>query len=339
MESNKKTLTTSSERKAKIKKFLSKNGVPVLFMLPYILIFIVFFIYPFFYGIYISFFKWNIFIPEKTEFVGLANYITILFGDVEGALPGAETIHKYFVIGLKNTCLFVLISVPLLIIIPLILALLLDIEPKGYKFFRTLLFLPTVLSVSAVCIIWKWQFDTNLGFVNGILNVFGIENVAWLQESGGAWFVIILTTLWWTLGTNMVILGAGLKDVDKSLYEAAEMDGANYIQSLFHIALPGIKNQLFLCTITTIIASFNVYGQVDILTGGGPGTSTSVLMMYIRRYAFGANAQPGLAAAMSIILGVIIILIGVIQNIVTSREDKGGMEHGVKKGRKAKKTY
>ena len=136
----------------------------------------------------------------------------------------------------------------------------------------------------------------------------------------------------------MVILGAGLKDVDKSLYEAAEMDGASYIQSLFHIALPGIKNQLFLCTITTIIASFNVYGQVDILTGGGPGTSTSVLMMYIRRYAFGANAQPGLAAAMSIILGVIIILIGIIQNIVNSRGSKEDGNNGFKKGRKAKKA-
>ena len=150
MESTKKTLNLKS-----VKKFLSKNGTPLLFMLPYIVIFIVFFIYPFFYGIYISFFKWNIFVPEKTEFVGLANDLTILFGDVEGALPGAATIHKYFVIGLKNTCLFVLISVPLLIIIPLILALLLDIQPKGYKFFRTILFLPTILSVSAVCIIWK----------------------------------------------------------------------------------------------------------------------------------------------------------------------------------------
>ena len=319
MESNEKTL-----RKNAIKKFLRKNGTPLLFMLPYISIFIVFFVYPFFYGIYISFFKWNIFIPEKTEFVGLANYITILFGSVEGALPGADTIHKYFTIGLKNTVLFVVISVPLLIIIPLILALLLDIEPKGYKFFRTILFLPTILSVSAVCIIWKWQFDTNLGFVNGILNFLGIENVAWLQEKNGAWFVIILTTIWWTLGTNMVILGAGLKDVDKALYEAAEIDGANYIKSLYYVALPGIKNQLFLCTITTIIASFNVYGQVDILTGGGPGTSTSVLMMYIRRYAFGANSQPGIAAAMSIILGLIIIAIGVIQNIVNSRKNKEG---------------
>lgn len=325
-------------RIGKIKKFISTYGTPLLFMLPYMLIFIIFFVYPFFYGIYISFYKWNIFIPEKTEFVGLSNYITILFGDIEGALPGAATIHKNFINGLKNTCLFVLLSVPLLIIIPLILALLLDIQPKGYKFFRTILFLPSILSVSAVCIIWKWQFDTNLGFVNGMLNLFNIDNVPWLQETSTAWFVIVLTTVWWTLGTNMVILGAGLKDVDKSLYEAAEIDGANYFQSLYYVAIPGVKNQVFLCLITTIIASFNVYGQVDILTGGGPSNTTNVLMMYIRGYAFGGNAQPGLAAAMSILLGIVIIIIGVIQNIVNSKNNKEDKYYGFKKGREKKKA-
>ena len=305
----------------KFKKGFRTYGTALLFALPFLIVFSVFFIYPFFYGIYISFFKWNILQPEKTQFVGFANYATILFGETDISLAGAATIHKYFVNGLKNTCLFVLISVPLLIIIPLILALLLDIQPKGYKLFRTILFMPSILSVSAVCIIWKWQFDTNFGFINGILTGLGLEAVPWLQTTAGAWTVIVLTTVWWTLGTNMVILGAGLKDVDKSIYEAAEIDGANYIQTLKNIALPSIKNQLFLCIITTIIASFNVYGQVDILTGGGPTDSTSVLMMYIRGYAFGTNAQPGLSAAMAIVLGLIIIAIGIIQNIINSRNE------------------
>lgn len=310
--------------KKKFIKALKASSTGLLFALPYLLIFTVFFIFPFFYGIYISFFKWNIFSPEKTEFIGLGNYATILFGETPISLAGADTIQKYFFNGLKNTCLFVFISVPLLIIIPLILALLLDIEPKGYKLFRTILFLPSILSVSAVCIIWKWQFDTNFGFVNGILTALNIDPVAWLQKPAAAWTVILLTTVWWTLGTNMVIFGAGLKDVDKSIYEAAEIDGANYVQTLRHIALPSIRHQVFLCTITTIIASFNVFGQVDILTKGGPTDSTKVLMMYIRGYAFGANSQPGLASAMAIILGLIIILIGVVQNIITNRNEKKG---------------
>lgn len=311
-------------KKSKFKKVFNTYGTALLFALPYLIIFAVFFIYPFFYGIYISFFKWNIFAPEKTEFIGFGNYATILFGETSISLPGANSVHEDFFNGLKNTCLFVAISVPLLIVIPLILALLLDIQPKGYKLFRTILFLPSILSVSAVCIIWKWQFDTNFGFVNGLLTAIGLDPVPWLQKPATAWFVIILTTVWWTLGTNMVIFGAGLKDVDRSIYEAAEIDGANYLQTLRTIALPSIKNQVFLCTITTIIASFNVFGQVDILTGGGPNESTSVLMMYIRGQAFGANAKPGLASAMAIVLGLIIIVIGIIQNIITNRKDKKG---------------
>lgn len=311
-------------KKSKFKKVFNTYGTALLFALPYLIIFAVFFIYPFFYGIYISFFKWNIFEPEKTEFIGFGNYATILFGETSISLPGANSVHEDFFNGLKNTCLFVAISVPLLIVIPLILALLLDIQPKGYKLFRTILFLPSILSVSAVCIIWKWQFDTNFGFVNGLLTAIHLDPVPWLQKPATAWFVIILTTVWWTLGTNMVIFGAGLKDVDRSIYEAAEIDGANYLQTLRTIALPSIKNQVFLCTITTIIASFNVFGQVDILTGGGPNESTSVLMMYIRGQAFGANAKPGLASAMAIVLGLIIIVIGIVQNIITNRKDKKG---------------
>ena len=290
--------------------------------------FINFIISHYFSNIRISFFKWNIFAPEKTEFIGFGNYATILFGETSISLPGANSVHEDFFNGLKNTCLFVAISVPLLIVIPLILALLLDIQPKGYKLFRTILFLPSILSVSAVCIIWKWQFDTNFGFVNGLLTAIGLDPVPWLQKPATAWFVIILTTVWWTLGTNMVIFGAGLKDVDRSIYEAAEIDGANYLQTLRTIALPSIKNQVFLCTITTIIASFNVFGQVDILTGGGPNESTSVLMMYIRGQAFGANAKPGLASAMAIVLGLIIIVIGIIQNIIKS----GGLLKSLKEG-------
>ena len=311
-------------KKSKFKKVFNTYGTALLFALPYLIIFAVFFIYPFFYGIFISFFKWNIFDPNKTEFIGFGNYATILFGETSISLPGANSLQADFFNGLKNTCLFVAISVPLLIIIPLILALLLDIQPKGYKIFRTILFLPSILSVSAVCIIWKWQFDTNFGFVNGILTGIGMDPVPWLQKPVGAWFVIILTTVWWTLGTNMVIFGAGLKDVDKSIYEAAEIDGANYLQTLRTIALPSIKHQVFLCTITTIIASFNVFGQVDVLTGGGPNESTSVLMMYIRGQAFGTSAKPGLASAMAIMLGLIIIVIGIIQNIITNRNEKKG---------------
>lgn len=302
------------EASLKKKKFFegSKKALTVgAFLLPYMAIFIIFFVYPFFYGIYISFFKWNIYDVGSSQFVWFDNYKRILFQE--------GVVSRYFWTGLGNTLIFVAISVPLLIIVPLIIALLLDIEPRGYKIFRVIFFLPTVLSVSAVCLIWKWQFDANSGFINALLNVFGIKSIAWLNTQPWAWIAVLITTIWWTMGTNMVILGAALKDVDKTLYEAAELDGCSYPQVLRHISIPSIKNQMFLCMITTIIASFNVYGQTDILTEGGPANSTTVLLMRIRGFAFGTNSQPGIAAAMAICMGIIIIIIGVIQNVVMKR--------------------
>ncbi|MFA5225502.1 MAG: carbohydrate ABC transporter permease [Bacilli bacterium] len=284
------------------------------FLLPYIILFATFFIYPFFYGIYISFFRWNVFDTASSTFVGFENYQKALFG------VGDITIwREYFWLGLKNTLIFVLISVPLLILVPLIIAILIDIQPRGYKAFRVIFFLPTVLSISAIGIIWKWQFDTNNGFINGIINLFGGESVSWLNTQPGAWIAILVTTVWWTIGTNTVILGAGLKEVDKQLYEAAELDGCNYFQVLRHISLPAISNQMIICTITTVIASFNIYGQPALLTGGGPERSTTVLMMFIRGQLTGTNAQPGLAAAMAILMGLLIIMVSIGQLIYNRR--------------------
>lgn len=298
-------------------KFFKRHWAVIIFMLPHLVMFTMFFIYPFFYGIFISFFRWNLYDNSLSTFVGFENYQKALFG------VGEITIWKdYFWEGLSNTVLFVVISVPLLIILPLFIAILIDIEPKFYKVFRVLFFMPTILSVSAIAIIWKWQFDTNAGFVNGIIALFGGEGVSWLNSQPYAWIALVVTTVWWTAGTNTVIFGAGLKEVDRQLYEAAEIDGCNYPQVLWHISLPNIRNQMFICMITTIIASFNIYGQPHIMTGGGPSRSTTVLMMVIRGLLSGSNAQPGLAAAMAILMGLLVIAISIIQRLYMKRRAK-----------------
>ncbi|HOJ45230.1 MAG TPA: sugar ABC transporter permease [Bacilli bacterium] len=302
-------------RLAKFAKSLKRHWPLFIFLGPYALLFITFFIYPFFYGIYISFFRWNLFEPSASTYVGFENFQRALFG------VGEITIWRdYFWNGLRNTVLFVVLSVPFLIILPLIIAILLDLEPRFYKAFRVIFFMPTVLSVSAVAIIFKWQFDTNAGLVNGILSLFGLGDTAWLNTQPGAWIVIVVTTIWWTIGTNTVIFGAGLKEVDKAQYEAAELDGCNYFKVLWHISLPNIRNQMFICTITTIIASFNIYGQPHIITGGGPERTTTVLMMVIRGLLSGSNAQPGLAAAMALLLGIVIISVSLIQHFHNKRQ-------------------
>lgn len=321
----------SFKTKQHVKESAKKYVTVGLFLLPYIVLFSLFFIYPLFFGIYISFFRYNVFEPAQSTFVGFDNYKLALSGLMVGNTE--ITLYKNMFWGaLKNTLLFVGVSVPLLIIIPIFIAILIDIQPRFYKFFRVIFFLPTILSISAVGIIFKWQFDTQYGFVNGILRLFGGGEIAWLNSQPYAWIAITATTVWWTIGTNTVIIGAGLKEIDKQMYEAAEIDGASYPRIIWSVALPAIRNQIFIIMFTTIIASFNIYGQPDILTGGGPaavgnvpsgtpGTST-VVMMVIRGLLSGVNRQPGLASAMSLVFGVFILVVSLMQTLYSKYKEK-----------------
>ena len=299
-------MTITKRKRKKGWNYFKSKITPLLFLLPYLAIFTMFFIIPFLYGILISFFDWNLFFPEQTQFVGLSNYYKILF-DQESIF------YNYFWNGLKNTLIYVITSVPLLISVPLFLAILIDLEPKGFRVFRTILFMPTVLSISAVILVWKWQFYNNGGFINSILVKLGFEEIPFLIQQPWAWITILIVTIWWTMGTNMVIFGAGLKNVDKALYEAAAIDGANYWQTLKFITIPSLAPQMFIVAITTMIASFNIYGQPDLLTNGGPNFTTTVLMMRIRGLAFGANAKAGVATSMAVAMGVIMIVLSIFQ--------------------------
>ncbi len=161
--------------------------------------------------------------------------------------------------------------------------------------------------------------------INEVLSSVGLPKVDWLNKQPSAWFAILIITVWWTVGTNMVIFGAGMKNVDKNLYEAAQIDGAGPLRQFRSITIPGIRNQLFMCIIMTMIASFNIYGQPQMLTGGGPVENgeftTMVLMMRIRGIGMGANSNPGVASAMSVCMGLIMIVLSLIQNKLTKKED------------------
>jgi len=299
-------------KRRRTKRIIKDQMSAYAFLSPYLIIFSVFFIFPFFYGLVISFFDWNLFYPDETKFIGFDNYQRIWF-------ESGGIYYRYFWSGLKNTLIFVVFSVPFLVLIPLILAALIDNEPKGYKIFRTILFMPTVLSISSVILIWKWQFYTNGGFINSVLLKLGLNEIPFLVSQPWAWISIIAVTIWWTMGTNMVILGAGLKNIDKTLYEAAAIDGASYIQTFKYITMPSLAPQMLIVMITTVLASFGVYGQPDLLTNGGPDFSTTVLMMRIRPLAFGTNANPGIATAMAVSMGMIMIVVSIIQARIIKR--------------------
>ena len=303
------------QKRSRRNRLIKENAAAYAFLLPYLVLFSIFFIFPFVYGLVISFFDWNLFAPEETVFIGFENYKKIWFND-------QSIYYMYFWTGLKNTLTFVIFSVPFLVLIPLLLSVLIDNEPKGYKFFRTVLFMPTVLSISSIILVWRWQLNTNGGFINSMLLKFGFDEIPFLVAQPWAWISIIVVTIWWTMGTNMVIFGAGLKNIDRSLFEAASIDGANYYQTFRFITLPSLAPQMLIVMITTVLASFSIYGQPDLLTSGGPNFTTTVLMMRIRPLAIGPQANPGVATAMAVSMGILMIVISIIQaKIIRRRGD------------------
>ena len=300
---NEKYTDTSEKTVLRKLSLFKRQFYGFLFAVPFLVIFALFFIFPFFSGIAQSF------VNRKGEFVGLQNYRNILFSQ-------DFTYRADFFRGLKNTLTFVVFAVPLLIVIPLFIAVLIDIQPKGYKFFRALLFMPTAFSISSVILMWKRVLEVETGFINGIFKFFNMNQINFLGSQPWAWISLLVVTIWWTMGTNIVILGAGLKNIDKAVYEAAAIDGASYIKTVFSITLPLLVGQIIVVFIMTLLASFNVYGQPALLTVGGPERSTQVLLMVILDNLFD---RPYVASAMSLMLGAIMIVISLAQAAIARK--------------------
>ncbi|WP_282942571.1 sugar ABC transporter permease [Paenibacillus sp. RC67] len=268
------------------------------FIAPYFIFFIIFSLVPIFYGLWVSFHKWTL--VGKDHFVGLDNYIYAI-QDVD------------FWLSLWHTTLFVLISTPVLVLIPFVLALLIDQKIKGRTILRTVFFTPNILSVSVVSSVWIFVLKPYNGLLNHILHTVGIEKeLFWLSEPGLAWVSIVIITLWWTQGFNMMIYLAGLQDIPTEHYEAATIDGANHWQKLKYITLPAMRGIFVLITVLQVIGSFKIFGQVWLVTRGGPGNQTRTMIQYIYETGFSAN-DLGRATAMSFIFFLILITFSFLQ--------------------------
>ncbi len=315
-------MTTASEyalKRSKRKQFFKNYGMVLLFLGPFLFFFGLFCIFPLFYGIVMSLMKYSISDPTQNAWRGLANFWKIL-------ADSNSVYNSDFWYSMKNTVLFALILVPLAVIVPLIAAILVNSEPRGYKIFRALIYFPAILPVSASGVIFIALFGTNFGYVNQWIG----ETVAWLDKTTSAWFVIILLCLWGGWGGNFIILSAGLKNVDKSLYEAASVDGCSRWRRAFAVTLPAIKPQLIVCLFTTIIGYFGLYGQVYVLTNGGPANpdripgSTATIMWYLQSLMNSDQYDVyGMVSAMGLTLGFIIGCITGLQLFLT-RERKSG---------------
>ncbi|WP_423188964.1 carbohydrate ABC transporter permease [Alkalibacterium sp. f15] len=286
--------------------------VSSLMFLPFLLFFVLFWIVPFFYGLYVSLHNWTV-SGGNNGFVGLDNYMKIL-------QPGSM-FHDSFMNALGNTIYFVVISIIPLVVFALLLALLIKHIPGKLKvFFRTVFFISYAVSVTAVSAIFKWLFTGNGGYVNNVLQNFGMNQFRWLNEQPYAWMVILAATVWWTIGYNMILFVNALDEVDDNLYEAAALDGANAWKRFWYVTYPSIKGVFAFVLIITIIASFNLYGQTLLITVGGPARSTTSLTMLIQNTIFSQN-NLGMGSAMAIIMGVIMVIITLIQYMIGFRKD------------------
>lgn len=280
------------------------DWVPYLFIGPHLVFFVIFAGFPFVLGLITSLFEYDILRPEATKFIGLQNYTNLFTpGTVESPV---------FWNALINTLEFVLISVPFLIIIPLGMAMLLNTNLRGRNLYRAIYFAPWVLSSAVVGLLGFWIFQSQGGLVNYYLKELGWFQPRWLSSMPYAWFSILIVTVWWTSGFNMIILLAALQGISATLYEAASIDGANAWQRFRYITIPQLRPVLVFIVITTIIASFNLFAQPLFMTGGGPaqsggGGSTEPIMLRIYREGFERNRM-GSSAAMSFVVASVMVI-------------------------------
>lgn len=291
---------------------LTDNLTSYLFVAPYLVFFIIFALVPLVLCIYLSFYQWDG--ASEIEWIGLQNY-KLLFGAL-----GTGQIAKEFWKSVLNTLLFVAVQMPVLMILPLLIALLINRCSRTGKFFMSAFYFPSILSVATVCIIWYFMFDTNAG----ILNNFFKTNIPWITKQPYAWISIFILSSWWGIGGNMVLYLAGLSNVSKECLEAAALDGVGVWASFIHITLPGLKNTLVYVLTMTTLSCFNVFGQPNILTAGGPDSSTTVAMMNIYNTAFGGS-KFGRACAMSILMALIMVAFTISSYKLQTAKDKESM--------------
>jgi multiple sugar transport system permease protein len=290
-------------------KVRSHRGVtPYLFLLPYVVIFATFTLVPAVYGIWISLHDWDYLLPGK-PFVGPANYAALF--------DSASPVFDFFWQSMEATGIFTVASVPLLIVVPLGVALLLNRAFPGRTLFRAVYFAPYVLGVAVIGLLWRFLLDPNLGMVNAL---FGTD-IPWTTGLPWAWISLVGVTVWWTLGFNAVIYLAGLQDIPRDLYDAARVDGAGRWAEFRHVTLPGLRPVLTFVVINTILASANMFGQSYLITQGAPGVETRTAIMYIADEGL-RSYRMGSAAAMSYFLTLGLLLISVIVFRLFREKDK-----------------
>jgi sn-glycerol 3-phosphate transport system permease protein len=276
----------------------TRSPIAILFLLPTLIGLAVFTIYPAIHSVYLSFHSVAPFSSE-VFFSGLENY-TELFSSPE------------YWQSLKASCLFALFTVIPGLIISLIIAVLLDAQPYVKTVLRTIFLLPVGISTAMAAMLWVFLFNPTAGYLNYFLAMAGISGPSWLADPTWALPAVSIATIWKAIGFNVIFLLAALTGVPKELQEAALIDGAGAFRRFWNITLPMISPTLFFITVVSVIHTFEGFGQIHILTQGGPADATNVLVYNLYRDAF-QNFRTGYASAQAIVLFVIILIATLIQ--------------------------
>ncbi|MBS4200587.1 sugar ABC transporter permease [Bacillus sp. FJAT-49732] len=291
-------------KKYKSRKRKRDNLEGYLFIAPALFGFLSFTLIPVIAVFVIGSMEWDTLTPAK--WAGFDNYINLFKDEV-------------FLISLKNTILWVIYYVPASIALSLLLALAMNLPLRGISVFRTLLYIPVISPLLAVALLFVWLYNPDFGLINFILSKVGIDPIDWLTSETLALPSIALMAIWKNAGYNMLIFLAALQGIPRHLYEAAELDGATKVQKFFRITFPLLTPATFFITIMSVIGAFQVFGEIYIMTSGGPGYSTHTLTYYLWSNAFKYNKM-GYACAIAVIMFILILIITLIQNKLLGRK-------------------
>lgn len=284
-----------------------KKYTPYLFLLPAVAVLIVFFFIPFFQTFGLSFFDYSSSIYNPT-FNGVDNYIKLFKEPV-------------FYKVMFNTFMYLIIAVPFLVTFPLFLAILINQKIRGITLYKILLYLPVIVSIVVAAIAFKWLY-AGQGILNYILTLFHLEPIGWLVDTKWALFSVAIVTIWKGIGYYMMIYLASLMSVPQDLYEACDIDGANFLTKHLTVTIPHIMPTIALVSTISTISAMKVFAEIYVMTKGGPLNSTKTIVYYIYERAF-ENLDLGYASALAVVLLIVVMLFSLI-NILCFEKNKYG---------------
>ncbi|MCJ8014157.1 sugar ABC transporter permease [Paenibacillus sp. KQZ6P-2] len=288
---------------------LRADLLALLFLLPFVVIYVLFTIWPMIKGVEMTFYKWTLI--KKMSYVGWDNYNRMLHDrEVWEAIW-----HSTF---------FVILTTPTMIVLAIVLALIANRKSRLQKLYRTVFFIPSVLSVAVASFLGLFIFQPYMGFVNTFLHWIHLlpesSEIFWLTETGLSWVAVAVITLWWTVGFNFILYLSAMQEIPDEINEAARLDGANNWNIFWNITFPHLSPITKTITMLQIISSFKVFMQIYIITGGGPLDKTRPIIQLIYQTGFRKN-DLGYAATMSYVVFVILLVLSAVQYWINNRKE------------------